>query len=183
MPTTSMPCPAAATPPPLDRVGRAVDSWPHPLPRKDPLASDDALRERAERRFQQARERAGAKDPRDFYRERLRELRERDESAYRRAVDYFERTLVPNVARDDSDPLHEWLEYGRLLAELTAPGETVRIDPTGLSTPYAPPVAADDLVLHLPASTREPALPIGLPPRLSPAQRAAYDLLVKQSVG
>ena len=63
----------------------------------------DPLRDRADERFQRARERAGAKDPRDFYRARLRELRERDEPAYRRAVEYYERTLVPNVARDAHD--------------------------------------------------------------------------------
>jgi hypothetical protein len=38
-------------------------------------------------------------------------------------------------------------------------------------------------VLHLPANAGHPALPLGLPPRLTPPQRAAYDLLVRQSQG
>lgn len=143
----------------------------------------DPLRDRAEERFLRALQEAGARDPREFYRQGLRELRERDEAAYRRAVDYFERTLVPAVAREDSDPLAEWLEYGRLLAQLTADGATVQIDPSGLSAPYSPPVPVDNLVLHLPVSTRERALPVGLPPTLSAAQRACYELLVRQAGG
>jgi hypothetical protein len=58
----------------------------------------------------------------------------------------------------------------------------VEIDPTGLAHPYSPPVPADRLVLHLPTSAREPALLVGLPPTLSPAQRASFDLLVKGAV-
>jgi hypothetical protein len=140
--------------------------------------SDPSLRERADARFEQALRDRGGRDPRGFYRERLRALKESDGAAYRRAVDYYESTLLPAVAKEDGDPLVEWLEYGRMLAELTAPGKTVQIDPTGLAADYHPPVPTSHLVLHLPESPRLRALVVGIPRALSPSQRAAYDLLV-----
>jgi hypothetical protein len=85
------------------------------------------------------------------------------------------------VARDDSDPLGEWLEYGRFLATLTGPGRAVQIDAEGRATDYARPVPPDVLVLHLPERTTAPAVIVGIPATLTPAQRAAYDLLVKQA--
>lgn len=145
--------------------------------------TDQRLRERADQRFEQALGEAGARDPREFYRRRLRELRADNPDAFGRAVEYHDARLVPAVARDDSDPLAEWLEYGRFLAGLTCPGRTVQIDPTGLAAEYTPPVPLDHLVLHLPDDTRRPALAVGLPPRLSPAQRATYDLLVEGKQG
>lgn len=141
--------------------------------------ADPPLRAQADRRFEAALAARGARDPREFYRDQLRALRERDQPAFEQAVRYYERTLIPNVAREDSDPLAEWLEYGRVLAELTAPGRTVQVDPSGAATAYEPPVPVDRLVLHLPAASREAAAPIGLPARLSPAQRATFDLLVR----
>lgn len=140
----------------------------------------DELRQRADRRFAHALEASGARDPREFYRDRLRDLRARDEDAFERAVEHYEQKLLPAVADESSDPLAEWLEYGRVLAELTAPGKTVQIDVSGRAAAYAPPVPHDHLVLHLPDSARERALPVGLPAGLSAAQRATYDLLVKR---
>lgn len=147
------------------------------------LVSKNDLRDRAERRFAHALRESGARDPRDFYRERLRELRERDPAAFDEAVEYYEKTLIPAVADDASEPLAEWLEYGRLLARLLVDGETLQIDPTGRSGPYRAPVPRDHLVIQMPGSPREKALPVGLPPELSPAQRAAYDLLVRHATG
>lgn len=141
------------------------------------------LRERADRRFEQALRESGARDPRDYYRERLKELKERDADAYRRAVGYFEERLTPTVAEDGSDPLTAWMEYGRFLAELSAPGRTVQIDSTGRASSFAPPVRPDHLVVHLPTAPAERALLVGLPRELSPAQRATYELLVKGSQG
>ena len=43
-------------------------------------------------------------------------------------------------------------------------------------------LAIEHLVLHLPTSAREPAIAVGLPPELSLAQKATYDLLVRQRV-
>jgi hypothetical protein len=143
-----------------------------------PVSDQRSARENAETRLLQALQERGARDPRGFYRERLRALRDADPPAYQRAVEHFETRLVPAVGSGDTDPLGEWLEYGRFLAELTAPGRTVQIDPSGEARDYAPPVPDDHLVLHLPDSTRAPALVVGLPPELSPPQRAAYELLV-----
>ncbi len=136
----------------------------------------------AEARFNAALTETGARDPRTFYRERLRALKAEDPAAFREAVEYYEQTLIPEVAREGSDPVAAWLEYGRFLATRVAPGETVQIDPTGLSAPYSPPVPLDHLVLHLPTSPRTPALAVGLPAELSDAQRATYDLLVSRKL-
>lgn len=138
--------------------------------------------DRAEQRLQQALRERDARDPRDYYRTQLRQLKQADEGRYRRGAAYYEETLIPRVADEDSDPLAEWLEYGRVLAALTADGETVQIDPSGRSTPYKRPIPAENMVLHLPTSVREPAITVGIPQELSPAQRATYDLLVKQRV-
>jgi len=143
----------------------------------------DELRARADERFKAALEATGARDPRDHFRKVLMEMRASNPAAYREALGYYNTRLIPAVAADGSDPIGEWLEYGRVLAVLQAPGRTVQIDPTGRSTPYAAPVPADRLVLHLPDATSAKAILVGLPPAMTPAQRAAYDLLVKQSQG
>lgn len=137
----------------------------------------------ADERFNAALSEVGARDPRPFYRERLRALKTADPAAFREAVEYYEGTLIPEVAREGSDPLAAWLEYGRFLATGLAAGETVQIDPTGRSWPYTPPVPRDHLVLHLPSSLRDPALAVGLPVELSEPQRAAYNLLVSRKTG
>lgn len=124
----------------------------------------------------------GARDPRPFYREQLKELKALDPDAFAQGAAYYQSTLIPHVAEEGSDPLGEWLEYGRFLAALRCQGETVQIDPSGLSRPYKRPVPADHLVLHLPSSARDPGLPVGLPQELSSAQRAAFELLVRQKV-
>ena len=136
---------------------------------------------RADERFERALHESGGRDPRDFYRERLRSLRKEEPEAYERAVRYYHEQLIPRVAVEGSDPLDEWLEYGRYLAAMSAEGETVQIDPSGRSEPYCRPVASDRLVLHLPHSARHPALPVGIPPALSPAQDVTYDLLVRRA--
>jgi hypothetical protein len=141
--------------------------------------ADEILKELADRRFAEAVRETGSRDPRDFYRTRLREIRDRDESAFREALDYFESVLVPGVAREGSDPIGEWLDYGCFLANLLEPGSPVEIDRSGRSRPYRRPVPTDHLVLHLPTSGRERALAVGLPPELSEAQRATYRLLVR----
>jgi hypothetical protein len=135
-------------------------------------------RERADARLEQALEQSGARDPREFYRERLRELKDRDPGGYGEAVRYFEETLIPRVAADGVDPLAAWTEYGRRLAELSAPGRTVSVDSTGRASPYAPPAPPDALVLHMPQVAGGRALLVGLPRTLSEAQRATYDWLV-----
>jgi hypothetical protein len=143
----------------------------------------DDLRARADERFEQALKETGARDPRNFFRDMLRDLKAADADAYREALRYFTDRLIPAVADDGSDPVAEWLEYGRVLASLTIRGRTVQIDPGGRARDYARPVPLESMVLHLPDNAARPALVLGIPPRLSPAQRASYDLLVKQSQG
>jgi hypothetical protein len=143
----------------------------------------DDFRARADERFERALQQTGARDPRGFFRDQLRDLKANDADAFRRALRYFEETLIPTVADEASDPVAEWLEYGRVLASLAIPGRTVQIDPGGRARDYARPVPLDAMVLHLPDNAARPALVLGIPPKLSPAQRASYDLLVKQSQG
>jgi hypothetical protein len=146
-------------------------------------AMDDDLRARADARFDQALKQTGARDPRGFYRDQLKELKAGSPDGFRRALRYFEETLIPTVASEGSDPVAEWLEYGRMLASLAVPGRTVQIDGGGRALDYARPVPLESMVLHLPENASRPALVLGIPPKLTPAQRASYDLLVKQSNG
>ena len=137
------------------------------------------LQARADQNLEAALAATGARDPREFYRERLRELKEADRGAYEEAVGYYRDTLVPMVA-SGADPLPAWTEYGRRLAALSAPGRTVMLDRSGVAQPYREPASHDLLVLHLPAvrSGSKRALVVGLPAEFSRAQRASYDLLV-----
>jgi hypothetical protein len=143
----------------------------------------DDVTERADRMLEAALEATGARDPREFYRDRLRELKQADPDAYQGAVAYYRDTLLPLVANGEGDPLGAWTEYGRRLAQALAPGRTVSVDDTGRAHPYDGP-RADRLVLHLPDAGGSRALLVGLPAELSAAQRATYDVLVagKQSV-
>jgi hypothetical protein len=120
----------------------------------------------------------GARDPREFYRERLRELKRLDVSAYDTAVAYYRDTLIPEVASGARDALDAWTEYGRRLATALAPGRTVSVDESGLAHEYDGS-APNRLVLHLPDEKGSRALLIGLPASLSVAQRATYDVLVE----
>jgi hypothetical protein len=135
-------------------------------------------REKAEALLEAALRKTGSRDPREFYRDRLRELKERNRGAYAEAVRYYEDTLVRSIASGAVEPLTAWTEYGRKLAELTAPGRAVSVDKTGRAVPYSPPSEPGALVLHLPQAPGARALLIGLPAELSDAQRATYDWLV-----
>lgn len=150
------------------------------LPRREvilPAMSEDQTAE-ADRRLQEVLEASGARDPREFYRDRLRELESADASAYSEAVAYYKDRLIPAVAAGSVDPLVAWAEYGRMLAESLAPGRTVSIDTTGSAHPYESPASPDRLVLHLPQNPGVRALLVSLPTTLSAAQRATYDVLV-----
>jgi hypothetical protein len=138
----------------------------------------DDLTAEADRRLEAALAAEGARDPREFYRERLRELKQANPDGYAEAVAFYRDTLVPQVASGEADPLVVWTEYGRRLAEALAPGRTVAIDPTGRAHADRSPPPRDHLVLHLPGARTGRALVVGLPGELTPAQRATYDVLV-----
>ena len=142
--------------------------------------SDDLTAE-ADRRLEEALAARGARDPREFYRARLRELKQAHPTGYAEAVAYYKNTLLPAVAGGDAPPLQAWTEYGRRLAEATAPGRTVAVDATGRARPYVSPPAEGDLILHLPDPSADGyrALLVGLPAEPTPAQRATFDVLVE----
>jgi hypothetical protein len=139
---------------------------------------DEALQSRADDLFEETLKKTNAKDPREFYRERLREMKVSDPDAYRAAVEYYQEDLIPSIAEKGVNPLTAWREYGCRLAELSIPGKPVEIDSTGVTHRYQPPTPEDRMILHIPEGSKGRALVVGLPPELSPAQRATYDLLV-----
>ena len=136
------------------------------------------LRKKADARFATALAATGARDPRDYYRARLRELRRSNPQGYDDAVAYYQDTLVPSIAEREAEPLAAWREFGLLLARLTAPGRAVAVDPSGRSRPFEPPGETADLVLHLPDASNARALLVGLPPKPSAAQTATHNWLV-----
>lgn len=135
-------------------------------------------RSRADARLDQALERDALRDPRAFFRHALRRLRERSPGAFEEARRYYEEILLPRVAEETADPVDEWFEYGRRLAELGGPGRIVAIDDAGRAAACAPPLPRNRLVLHLPDDPAEPALVLNLPRALSAPQHATFDLLV-----
>jgi len=139
---------------------------------------DQELHDRADQIFEDALGKTGAKDPREFYRKRLREMKEENPDAYGEAVAYYQNELVPSIAEAGDDPLMAWQQFGCRMAELTVTGTPIEIDTTGRRRPYAPPTPTDRMVLHIPQGSKGRALIIGLPPELSAAQLATYDLLV-----
>jgi len=139
---------------------------------------DEELHDRADQIFEDALGKTGAKDPREFYRKRLREMKAENPDAYTEAVAYYQNELVPSIAEVGDDPLMAWQQFGCRMAELTVTGTPIEIDTTGRRRPYAPPTPADRMVLHIPQGSKGRALIIGLPPELSAAQLATYDLLV-----
>jgi hypothetical protein len=142
----------------------------------------DQVTQQADKNLEAALEATGARDPREFYRDRLRELKQANPDGYNGAVAYYRETLLPAVAEGTSAPLDAWTEYGKRLAEALAPGRTVSVDETGRSHEYEGP-SVKHLILHVPTGKGR-ALLVGLPAELSPAQRATYDVLVggKQKV-
>lgn len=136
--------------------------------------SDDVTA-RADKALEDALAETGARDPREFYRDRLRDLKGSNPEGYESAVRYYRETLLPSIA-EGAPPLGAWTEYGRTLAQAVTPGHTVSIDESGRSHPYEGP-DPERLLLHLPEGKGR-ALLVGLPPELSPAQRATYDVLV-----
>jgi hypothetical protein len=139
---------------------------------------DEAIRSEADRRFLEALEESGARDPRDYYRKVLRGLKDKDPSGYQKAVAHYQEVLVPSIAHGEAEPLRAWRDYGRLIAEVTGPGRTVAIDETGRASPFTDTVPMGSLVIHLPDAKGVRAMLVSLPSKPSKAQRATYELLV-----
>jgi len=138
--------------------------------------------EQADRRLAARLEETGAWDPRGTYRELLKRLKELDEDAYRAAVVRFRDEVLPAIAEEGGDPLQEWLEFGLFLAEQVAPGRTVLVEASGRSTRLASPGRWSDMLLRLPDTAKDRAIPLSVPPEPSPAQQATLDLLVHGKV-
>ena len=148
-----------------------------PTVRRDSNHMSDDHARRADETLEKALAESGARDPREFYRERLRDLKKENAEGYEHAVEYYRDTLIPTVADGRLPALDAWTEYGRILAESLAPGRTIGIDSSGRSHPYEGPDSTR-LVLHLPEEGGR-AILLALPPELSGAQRASYDVLVR----
>lgn len=140
----------------------------------------DERTDQADRLLQEALERHGARDPREYYRGQLRALREENRSGYDEAVTYYRETLLPTVAGGESDPLAAWTAYGQRLALHRAPGRTVTVGEDGVARDFELSEALGCLVLHVPDEKRDPAMIVALPKELSPAQRATVDFLVQR---
>ena len=138
---------------------------------------DESLQTSATALFEEALAAAGTRDPREFYRERLRELKSANPEGYALAVAYFQGELIPSIAAGASEPITAWQAYGIRLAEWTRPGGPVEIDESGRAHAHDPPTAASRLILHLPEGKGR-AIVVGLPSTLTAAQRATFDLLV-----
>lgn len=141
-------------------------------------AGPTQLQQVADARFAEALAATGARDPREYYRDRLRQLKRANPEGYAEGVAYYRNSLVPSIAAGNADPIEAWRDYGLLLARLASPGRAVAVDATGRSSPFEPPGAAGDMVLHLPERSRERAILVALPPSPTPAQTAAHQWLV-----
>lgn len=139
---------------------------------------DEELKARAESRYEGALQAADLRDPREQFRDWMRQLREADAPAFQAALRYFEEILIPSSADPGRDAIAEWIEYGRRLADRIAPGRVVTVDASGRSEDYEPPPPRGGLVLHLPTDDAARASILSLPRNPSPAQRATCDLLV-----
>jgi hypothetical protein len=137
---------------------------------------DDTAKRLADERTDQAIGSAPFEDFREAYRERLRWLKDGQPQGFTRALSHYNDILVPNIAAG-ADPLIEWMEYGRLLGNLSGAGKVMRIDETGRAFPAVE--ATEGLILHLPEDTNVPALALAVPKALSDAQKATLSLLIK----
>lgn len=138
------------------------------------------LTDKADQLLVSALRAVSARDPREFYRDQLRELKELNPEDYEDAVSYYRGTLIPTVVSGEVEPLVAWTKYGRRLAVALAPGGTVQIDETGRASPYVEDGGLDlsAMILHIPTDTKLKARVVALPATLSSAQKATYQVLV-----
>jgi hypothetical protein len=136
---------------------------------------DDTAKLRADELTEKAIASGAYEDFREGYRARLRWLKDNRPDVFADALHHYNNVLVPNIA-NGSEPIREWVEYGRLLGELSGRGKSVQIDETGFAQPLN---ELSGLLLHLPEDTAVPALALAVPRQLSDAQKATIQLLVR----
>lgn len=141
-------------------------------------AMTNDARSRADARLEAALGGADHRDPRPFYRHALRYLREHDEDAFGAALRYFEEELVPAVA-GEADALAAWAEYGAVLARGMGRGRMVELDTTGRAGGVETALGAEGMVFYVPDDPAAPVLVLRYPRAATPAQHAAYELLVE----
>lgn len=157
------------------------------------------LEDAAARRYEEALSRHGVRDLQPTCRDLLRRLKAEDERAYDEGVARYRETLLPTVASGEADPVGAWIDYGAWLCEKLGEGRCVAVDESGRAESLEPgpggpwiggdhasadrgDTASEDgsggrLVLFLPSSTAEPAVPIAVPSKPSDPQRVTAELL------
>ena len=135
--------------------------------------------EAAGRRTDEALESGGFADMRPAYRAIMRRLKQQDTGAFDEATRRYEEVLAPALADEGDDPLAAWAEYGTWLARRLGAGRLVRLDATGLASPAEPQPVPGQVLLFLPDSDREPAIPILRPSSPSVPQETALGLLAR----
>jgi hypothetical protein len=156
------------------RGGEAVDA--NADVRHHPgMASE--TRRKSDDRLERACAAAGLTDPRETYRDLLRDLRGRDPDSFARASGHYQSEVLPRLA-GDAEPIDTWIEYGRVLGELGANGRMYSIDATGLADVYRPPYARHSLVLFVPDDGTRGSFVAAMPITPTAAQSATVDMLV-----
>lgn len=121
----------------------------------------------------------GSRDPREFYRQLLRELKDADAEAYEEMVNRYRSGVAEPIEKGADNPLALWLSFGIEVANRLHPGRTMVIGEDGRGRSFEPPPDHRQLLLHLPDDARTRAIPVGIPPEPTPAQSATLDLLVQ----
>lgn len=141
--------------------------------------AETSTQELADARFEEALQASGTRDPREFYRAQLQEMKQSHPDAYAEAVRFYQGALIPGIADGSLEPIQAWLDYGCRLSAWMAPGRAVDVDPSGRRHAHEVPTPPDRLVLHIPDAPQVRASLVGLPVDLSDAQQATYALLVQ----
>jgi hypothetical protein len=137
----------------------------------------DSEKSRSEARLVTAFAALGLEDPRESYRSVLRELRARDTEAFSRATTHYQQHVLPGL--DSGNPVDAWIDYGRVIGEMTTPGRLLIVDATGRAFPLRSPVHTGELVVFVPDEGTRGAFAAARPSDLSPAQKATLSLLVE----
>lgn len=138
---------------------------------------DNTAKQRSDDFTQQAIAAGKVEDFREDFRERLRWLKDNRPQSFSQALSHYNDILVPNVAAGNA-AMQEWVQYGRLLGDLSGAGKVVAIDESGRARDFGDEI--NSLVLHLPDDTAVPALALIIPRALTAAQRATLDLLANR---